>query len=126
MGRPSGTKNIMRTPKEKEKLILEYINGNVGYRFVARKYDIADSIFRKWVKIYEEKGIDGLKSNTGKGHKVGGNTGISLRKPKTELERLELENLKLKLEVERLKKGYIVKGDGAKREYVTTLDVNTK
>lgn len=26
MGRPIGTKNIMRTPEEKEKLVLEYLD----------------------------------------------------------------------------------------------------
>ncbi len=29
MGRPVGTKNNMRSPKEKEKIVLEYINGNI-------------------------------------------------------------------------------------------------
>lgn len=32
MGRPSGTKNVMRTPSEKEKLVLEYLNSKEGYR----------------------------------------------------------------------------------------------
>ena len=36
MGRPSGTKNIMRSPKEKEQIVLEYLNGKVGYRVIAR------------------------------------------------------------------------------------------
>ena len=37
-----------------------------------------------------------------------------------------LENLKLRIENERLKKGYQVKGGGANKEYVTLNDVNTK
>jgi hypothetical protein len=41
-------------------------------------------------------------------------------------ERLELENLKLRIENERLKKGYMVKGVGVSKEFVTTLDANTK
>ena len=41
-------------------------------------------------------------------------------------ERLDLENLKLRIENERLKKGYMVKGVGARKEFVTTLDANTK
>ena len=44
----------------------------------------------------------------------------------TEEERLELENLKLRIENERLKKGYTVKGGGVNKEYVTILDVNMK
>ena len=41
-------------------------------------------------------------------------------------ERLELENLKLRIENERLKKGYVVKGVGANKEFVTILDANMK
>ena len=48
------------------------------------------------------------------------------KKNKTREEELELENLKLKVEVARLKKGYQVKGVGSKKEYVTIKDLNTK
>ena len=34
--------------------------------------------------------------------------------------------LKKEIEIERLKKGYQVKGGGETKEYVTTFDVNTK
>lgn len=34
--------------------------------------------------------------------------------------------MKLEIENERLKKGYIVKGGGDQKEYVTTLDKNMK
>ncbi len=36
MGRPKGTRNIMRTPEEKEKLVLKYLNGKEGYRKIAK------------------------------------------------------------------------------------------
>ena len=120
MGRPKGTKNTMRTPREKEKIILEYFNSGLDYRVIARKYNISESVFRNWINQYREKGIDGLESNTGKG-----STGCP-KKPKTRIEQLEQENLRLKIEVERLKKGYFVKGDGARKEYVTSLEKNTK
>ena len=120
MGRPKGTKNTMRTPREKEKIILEYFNCGLGYRVIARKYNIAESLFRNWINQYREKGIDGLESNTGK---------KSTGRPKAKLnqiEQLEQEILKLRIENERLKKGYFVKGDGARKEYVTSLEKNTK
>ena len=50
----------------------------------------------------------------------------TMEKNKTREEELELENLKLKVEVARLKKGYQVKGVGSKKEYVTIKDLNTK
>ena len=31
MAKPNGTKNSMRTPEEKAKIIEEYLNGNEGY-----------------------------------------------------------------------------------------------
>ena len=69
MGRPSGTKNVMRTPEEKEKLVKEYFNSKVGYRKFAESNDIYPSIFCKWIKLYRENGIEGLKSKTGKANK---------------------------------------------------------
>ena len=51
---------------------------------------------------------------------------LELMKKDVEIARLKKENMKLRIENERLKKGYIVKGVGAKKEYVTTLEKNTK
>lgn len=123
MSRPYGTKNIMRTPEEKEKIVLEYLNSNVGYRKIAEHYDISHSLFRKWINQYRELGIEGLKSNTGKHNnsKYG-----RYNRNKTEIEKLKEELLKKEIELIRLKKGYVVKGVGAKKEYVSILDVNIK
>ncbi|MCQ2740471.1 MAG: helix-turn-helix domain containing protein [bacterium] len=129
MARPKGTKNNMRSPEEKEAIVLEYLNAtHPSTRKTAEKYGISDKNFRVWVKKYRDKGIDGLKSQTGKcGNRPGnGLKGLQLKKNKTKEEELELENLKLKIEVARLKKGYLVKGVGSKKEYVTIKDLNMK
>lgn len=90
MGRPIGTKNIMRTPEEKEKLVLEYFDSKVGYRKFAESNDIYPSTFTKWIKLYRENGIEGLKSKTGK-------TGIRKGNfKKTEVEKLKEDLLKKK------------------------------
>ena len=120
MGRPKGTSNIMRTPKEKEKIIKEYLKSGLGYRVIARKHNISDSVLRKWIKAYNEKGLDGLVSNTGK--KATGRPKAILN----QIEQLQKEILELRIENERLKKGYFVKGDGAIKEYVTSLEKSTK
>ena len=123
MGRPSGTKNVMRTPEEKEKLVLEYFNSKVGYRKIAESNDIYPSTFTKWIKLYRDNGIEGLKSKTGKHNNP--NCGRYNRN-KTEIEKLEEKLLKKEIELMRLKKGYVVKGVGAKKEYVSISDVNIK
>ena len=120
IGSPIGTKNIMRTPEEKEKLVLEYLNSKEGYRRIAENNDVYPSIFLKWIKLYREQGIDGLKSKQGK-------TGIGKGNFKrSKIEQLKEELLKKEIELMRLKKGYVVKGVGAKKEYVSILDVNIK
>lgn len=129
MARPKGTKNNMRSPKVKEAIVLEYLNDkNPSYRKTADKYGISETNFHTWIKKYRENGIDGLSSQTGKhsGKHSNGLKGLHVKKNKTREEELELENLKLKVEVARLKKGYQVKGVGSKKEYVTIKDLNTK
>ena len=61
------SKNIMRTPEEKEKLVLEMINNGYGFHTMSKKHDISKSVLSKWYYSYKEKGIEGLKSNTGMG-----------------------------------------------------------
>ena len=120
-------KNTMRSPEEKESIVLESLQQ--GCSQTAQKYDISRSVLKIWRKEYREHGIDGLRSQTGKARHPGkGNpfSGLQNKKNKTREEELELENLKLKVEVARLKKGYLVKGVGSKKEYVTIKDLNTK
>ena len=123
MARPSGTKNIMRTSKEKERLVVEYLNSKEGYRRFAENNDIYPGVFFKWIKLYRELGIKGFESKTGKhnNHNYG-----KYNKNKTELEKLKEDLLKKEIELMRLKKGYVVKGVGIKKEYVSISDVNIK
>ena len=113
----------MRTPEEKEAIVLEYLNGSVGYREVANAHGVDQRLFSKWIKKYRENGIEGLKSGTGKQTKP--NAGKYNRYP-SEVEKLKKELLKKEIEIERLKKGYQVKGGGETKEYATTFDANTK
>ena len=124
MGRPKGTKNIMRSSKEKEAIVLESFEN--GKDRTADKYGISRSLLLKWRRRYTSLGVEGLKSNTGKSGSKNPLCGLQRKKNKTREEELELENLKLKVEVARLKKGYLVKGVGSKKEYVTIKDLNTK
>ena len=122
MARPKGTKNVMRSPEEKERIVRE--SQEAGLARTLEKYRLSESLLRTWRRKYRESGIDGPRSRTGKG----GNplAGLQRKKNKTREEELELENLRLKIEVERLKKGCRVKGGGRGKEYVTTKGSNTR
>jgi transposase len=117
-------KNIIRNPKEKAKIVKEYRNTTITLRAVAEKYNTNISVISDWVNKYEKYGIKGLESKTGK--KKGGTKGQGARKPKNHEEELERKIMRLEIENARLKKGYLVKGGGDQKEYVTTLDENMK
>lgn len=118
-------KNTMRSAEEKERIVLESFEE--GRKKTANKYDVHERVLGKWRRKYQESGLDGLRSQTGKtSHGHNRLAGLSKKKSKTREEELELENLKLKVEVARLKKGYQVKGVGSKKEYVTIKGSNTK
>ena len=97
-------KNIMRSPEEKETIVLEsYQKGRIK---TAEKYCVSSRLLGRWRNKYRDNGIDGLKSQTGKtSHGYNHLAGLRNKKNKTREEQLEFENLKLKVEVARLKKG---------------------
>ena len=124
MGRPLGSENKKINAKEKETILLKHYKEHIPWKELCRQYNISSSLIYAWDVKYKKLGIEGLNSNTGK-HK-NPNAGLHLRKPKTKIEELELELMKKDIEIARLKKGYMVKGVGAEKEFVTTLDKNTK
>ena len=126
MGRPKGTKNIMRSPEEKEQIVLRCLNSNETIINVVRKTGISKSVIRRWINAYLSDGIDGLKSKTGKCGSGNPYAALHNKKNLTEIERLRLELAKKEVECERLKKGYSVKGVGRRKEYVIINKKNSK
>ena len=123
-GRPKGTKNTMRTPEEKERIVLE--SYEAGLKKTSVRYGVTKGLLLQWRRKHRDSGIDGLRSRSGKCGSGNPFVGLQNKKDKTREEELELEVLKLKVEVERLKKGYRVKGGGRGKEYVTTKGSNTR
>ncbi len=121
MGRPKGGKNRKYTCEFKKKVVQEYRIGHSSSRELGKRYGISNSVILNWIRLYNE---DLLES--GRTHKRG-NPFAALHTSKSlpREERLELENLKLKIENERLKKGYTVKGGGVRKEYVSISGANT-
>ena len=118
--------NNMRSVKEKEKIIKFYLSGH-GLAEIKKKYNIEhDALLYRWLRKYQNEGVDGLISKTGKFSSKSTYKGLHLRKPKNKIEELELELMKKDIEIARLKKGYNVKGVGQKKEFVTIFNKNTK
>lgn len=114
------------TPEEKLKYIKEYFDENISQHEITRRHGVPNSTFRKWLGFYESYGKDYFYSEH-RGRKLGGHNALpSIKKDMTEEEKLKIENLHLRIKFEQLKKGYLTKGVGAEKEFVTTLDVNMK
>lgn len=122
MGCKKGIKHKQYTAEEKLNLVRMNTEQHLSSKEIFRITGISDKNIRRWIKEYSEKGIDGLKTKK-KGNPF---TALHISKSMSKEERLELENLKLKIENERLKKGYLVKGGGAGKEYVSIFGKNTK
>ena len=122
MGRPKGGKNKKYSYEFKLKVIQDRIDNHLSWSELEKKYEVDHSVIIRWEKLYNE----GLLEK-GRVHKRGNLfSALHTSKSLSKEERLELENLKLKIENERLKKGYTVKGGGVNKEYVSILNVNTK
>ncbi len=57
----------MAKSKHSQKFKLEvvkyYINEHMGYKNTANKFNISDTTVKRWVKKYEEHGIEGLSKS---------------------------------------------------------------
>ena len=104
------------TADEKLAIIKPVIEAKTSGNQQAINYGISTGMLTNWIKSYKEKGYDGLVNKRKPGNPL---FKYSMRKELTDIEKLEYENMKLRIENERLKKGYFVKGDG-------TVQISTK
>ena len=112
MGRPKGKANKNNrywTKEEKTRIVLRVINHENSLSIISKEEKVNPGQLHLWVKKYLEQGEDGLVNAKKPGSPY---KGLNLKKNLSELEKLEYENMKLRIENERLKKGYFVEGDG--------------
>ena len=114
------------TDEEKLKIIKDHIDNRIPIRACATKYNISITSLVYWLRKYRENGVDELKSMIGKHRGPNKGRPKGTLKPKTTIEELQKENLKLQVEIERLKKGYLTKGVGAKKEFISINNKNFK
>ena len=109
MGRPKGGKNKYWSKEEKLKLIKEHIDNHISTNEITTREHISNGMYNNWLKKYLEFGELGLENKKKPGNPL---SKYIHKKNLTDKEKLEYENMKLRIENERLKKGCLVEGDG--------------
>ena len=109
-------------PLEKEFLIKQYkLNGQIKLSDFCRIHNVSDAAFRSWLKKYDEGGLEGLARADADVREVLpegiDRTGEAYKR----------EIIRLRIELERLKKNYTVRtNEDGKTEYVRLKTRNTK
>ena len=109
MGRPKGGKNQTHTKEEKIKYVKMMLEEGYSAKKIEKEYGVSHSLTDRWRRKYLEFGEDSLENQKKPGNPL---CKYSNKKNLSREEQLEYENMKLRIENELLKKGYLMKGDG--------------
>lgn len=124
MGRPKGMKPRKWSVEEKLRIVNRYFDEGIGIKRLAREENIDHGLLNRWIHKYLDEGEAGLEHKYN--HKGNPYAALTTSKHLTEVERMKLIIAQQQITIERLKKGYQVKGVGLKKEFVTIKDVNMK
>ena len=105
-----GQKYKQWTVEEKYKMIEPLLKMEKGIRVYSRESGINSGLLYAWVKKYRENGMEGLENKKKPRNPL---AKYNNKKNLSKEEQLEYENMKLRIENELLKKGYLMKGDGS-------------
>lgn len=107
MGRPKGSKakrpNRYWSKETKYEYVKILLSGEMSTRELGKENGLNSGQLATWVKKYQEGGIEALENKRKPGNPL---SKYSKRKELTPMEELEYENMKLRIENLRLKKGY--------------------
>lgn len=106
------------SPLGKEKMVLEFKTLELSIKDYCKLRNVSDSALRKWIIAYEANGLEGLVDDE--------ELRLLLKHVKANPKDQLREIITLRIENERLKKGYQVKGDGNKKEFVIIKGKNSK
>lgn len=118
-----GQNKRVRTPEQKAEIVYKHLNDHISVRTLEKEYHADRSMICKWVKKYI---AEGESSFVHKGHPGNPFAALHVSKNLSEVERLRLTVAKLEVENERLKKGYLAKGVGASKEFVTGREKSSR
>ena len=111
------------TPEQKAEIVYKHLNDHISVRTLEKEYHADRSMICKWLKKYI---AEGESSFVHKGHPGNPFAALHVSKNLSEVERLRLTVAKLEVENERLKKGYLAKGVGASKEFVTGREKSSR
>ena len=123
MGRPKGGKNRSWTQADRLRIVSRYNVEGIGINSLAKDEGISRGLLSRWISRYQSEGKNGLINKRKIGNPY---AALHTSKSLTEEQKLRLIIAQQEIEIERLKKGYLVKGDGLNKEFVTTKDVSLK
>jgi transposase-like protein len=118
-----GQKKRVWRKEDKLKIIKRYSEEHLSARELGRIYNADHSMICRWIREFTVKGEAAFEEVKRSGNKY---AALHTSKNISETERLKLKIAKLRVENERLKKGYVVKGVGVSKAFVTIKDVNMK
>ncbi len=98
------------TAEEKYKIIKPALDLEESISSISKRNNIDKGMIARWIRTYNKLGINGLIPNKKPGNPL---CKYQNKKNLSKEEQLEYENMKLKIENELLKKGYLMKGDGS-------------
>ncbi len=111
MSRTPGGTNKHWSKENKLEIIKPIIEYKKSQTEVSKELNINKGMICTWVKKYNEFGIEGLENKKKPGNPLCKYS--NKKKFLSKEEQLEYENMKLRIENELLKKGYLMKGDGS-------------
>lgn len=116
-----GQKFRKYSAEEKLKLVNMHLKEHISVREIQKLTGVNNCLICTWIRKFNEKGVKGLENHCGNHFAA-----LHTSKTMSEIDRLRLLTLKQEIEIERLKKGYFVKGSGAKKVFVTSNNKSLK
>lgn len=117
MGSPKGKTHRRYSQEEKVRIVERYYQEHISIAALSRSEGINYSIVDRWITEHAKDGDASLAAHDNR--KGNHYSAIHTSSTIDEIGRLQLQVAKLEADVARLKKGYLVKGDGSQKEYVT-------
>ena len=102
-----GQKFRQWTAEEKYTIIKPALNMEKSTHTITRETGLNNGMINNWVKAFRENGMNGLTPKRKPGNPM---SKYSNRQILNKEEQLEYENMKLRIENEMLKKGFLMKG----------------